>query len=35
MHGTVVVEDGQIATLDIGKVVEEHNMWSRQLTEAV
>ncbi len=34
VHGKVVVEDGQIATLDIGKVVEEHNKWSRRLTEA-
>ncbi|WP_136658634.1 8-oxoguanine deaminase [Nitratireductor sp. XY-223] len=31
INGKVVVEDGQIVTLDIGSVIEEHNRHSREL----
>ncbi|MCR9139074.1 MAG: 8-oxoguanine deaminase [Alphaproteobacteria bacterium] len=35
VHGEVIVEDGTIAPMDMGPVVEEHNMWSRRIAETL
>ena len=35
VHGRIVVEDGAIATLEMGQVVEEHNRFSREIAETL
>ncbi len=35
IHGRVVVEDGEIATVEMGSVVEEHNRFSREIAETL
>jgi 8-oxoguanine deaminase len=35
INGRVVIEDGQLLTIDLGPVVERHNRISRELVEAV
>jgi len=35
VNGRVVVEDGAIATLEMSRVVEEHNRFSREITETL
>lgn len=35
VHGRVIVEDGEIAPVDMGPVIEEHNKWSRHITQTL
>lgn len=35
VHGRVIVEDGTILPVDMGPVVEEHNLLSRRITESL
>jgi 8-oxoguanine deaminase len=35
INGRVVVEDGQLLTVDLGPVIERHNRMSRELVMAV
>jgi hypothetical protein len=33
VNGRVVVKEGQLATLDLGRVIEQHNRFALQLAE--
>jgi 8-oxoguanine deaminase len=33
VNGEIIVEDGQIARMDMARVIEEHNRWSLKITE--
>lgn len=35
VHGKVIVEDGEITPMDMGPVIEEHNKWSRHITDVL
>jgi len=35
IHGRIIVKDGQIMTMDMGKVIETHNHWSRKITSDI
>lgn len=35
VQGKVIVEDGEIAPIDMGPVIAEYNQWSRHMTETL